>query len=248
MPWYLGSVPQFNWLYGSLDYSFDKYHKQYQAHDDWVPDRKAKTLGTRQGGHCQPVMKNSKFMTLIPNMIPRGCFREIRKFQACQSSGKDAKTCHAQKLSIMEVCPDHVLELLREKKKWFARAEVIDNETYRRAMQVSDYNRGRSVSDLKLKTWEYGSTLRSDSLYEDDRYNPTKFSHAHRYDNVNFPEQEYADFFGGTKGAAANAEREKYRMDVFSEQSEAIREHHSKRRMRLSDVAKQVDALNGDKK
>ena len=22
MPWYLGSVPQFNWLYGSLDYSF----------------------------------------------------------------------------------------------------------------------------------------------------------------------------------------------------------------------------------
>jgi len=37
-------------------------------------------------------------------------------------------------MNIMEVCPDHILELLREKKKWFARAEVIDNETYRRAM------------------------------------------------------------------------------------------------------------------
>jgi len=37
-------------------------------------------------------------------------------------------------MNIMEVCPDHVLEGLREKKKWYARAETIDNETYRRAM------------------------------------------------------------------------------------------------------------------
>ncbi len=88
----------------------------------------------------------------------------------------------------MEICPDHILDGLKEKKKWFARAEVIDNETYRRAMQVSDYNRGRSVSDLSLKTWEHGMTLRSDSLYQDDRYDPTKFSQAHRNDNVNFPE------------------------------------------------------------
>jgi len=88
----------------------------------------------------------------------------------------------------MEVCPDHVLEGLREKKKWYLRAESIDNETYRRAMEVSDYNRGRSVSDLKLKTWDYGTTLRTESTWEDDRYNPTKFSHPHRNDNVNFPD------------------------------------------------------------
>jgi hypothetical protein len=48
----------------------------------------------------------------------------------------------------MEVCPDHVLEGLREKKKWYLRAEMIDNDTYKRAMTVSDYNRGKSVSDL----------------------------------------------------------------------------------------------------
>lgn len=245
MPFYLGSVPQLNWLYGSLDYSFQKYHKQYQAHDDWVPDRKAKTLGTRQGGHCNPNMKNSKFMTLVPSMIPRGCYREIRKFQSCQTAnGKDSAPCQSQKLSIMEVCPDHILEGLREKKKWFARAEVIDNETYRRAMQVGDYNRGRSVSDLKLKTWEYGTQLRSDSLYQDDRWNPTKYSHPHRNDNVNFPEQEYKDFFGGTMGEAKGKEMERYRMDVFTDQSEAIREHHSARRIKLSDIAKDVDALN----
>ena len=38
------------------------------------------------------------------------------------------------KLSIMEVCPDHVLDGLREKKKWLLRAEVLDNQTYKRAM------------------------------------------------------------------------------------------------------------------
>ena len=151
-------------------------------------------------------------------------------------------------MNIMEVCPDHVLEGLREKKKWFARAEVIDNETYRRAMQVSDYNRGRSVSDLKLKTWDYGNTLRSDSIYQDDRYDPTKFSHPHRNDNVNVPEQEYNDIFGGTKGAGLAKEYEKHRMDVFTEQSDAIRQHHSGRRMRLSDVAKEVDTLNSGAK
>lgn len=148
----------------------------------------------------------------------------------------------------MEVCPDHVLEGLAEKKKWMLRAEVIDNETYRRAMEVSDYNRGRSVSDLKLKTWEYGNAknLRSDTLYQDDRYNPTKFSHAHRRDNVNFPEQEYMDFFGGTKGTAVREEYEKHKIDYTSDQSEAMKEYaaEQKAKARLADVAKEVDALN----
>jgi hypothetical protein len=27
MPFYLGMVPQFSWIYGNLDYTMDKYHK-----------------------------------------------------------------------------------------------------------------------------------------------------------------------------------------------------------------------------
>jgi len=144
----------------------------------------------------------------------------------------------------MEVCPDHVLEGLREKKKWFARAETIDNETYRRAMQVSDYNRGRSVSDLSLKTWTFGENLRSDSYYEDNRYDPMKFSHPHRNDNVNFPEQEYKDFFGGTIGTAAAKDYAKHQMDIMSDQSDAIREHHSMKRKSAKSLAKELDTLN----
>ena len=214
MPFYLGHVPQSSWVYGNLDYSFNKYHRHYQAHDDWQPDRKAKTLGHKNGGFCENSMKFSKYMTLIPNFIPRGCYKEIRKFQICASK-RGADTCINDKLSVMEVCPDHVLEGLQEKKKWYLRAEVIDNQTYKRAMTVSDFNKGKSVSDLTLKTWEYGKggNLRSDSLWQDDRYNPTKFSHPHRNDNTNFPEQEYKDIFGGTMGTAEQKEKEYFTLD-----------------------------------
>lgn len=87
----------------------------------------------------------------------------------------------------MEVCPDHVLEGLREKRKWYLRAELIDNQTYKRAMKVGDYNKGRSVSDLVIKDWSYGhpKNLRSDSVWQDDRYNPSIYPHPHRYDNEN---------------------------------------------------------------
>lgn len=94
-------------------------------------------------------------MTLHPTFIPRGCYKEIRKYQQCANK-TNKEACLPEKISIMEVCPEHTLEQLREKKKWWLRAQSIDNETYKRAMTVSDFNRGRSVSDLHLKTWAFG--------------------------------------------------------------------------------------------
>jgi hypothetical protein len=95
-------------------------------------------------------------MGLRGEPIPRGCQREIKKYTDC-ASNKGKEQCFNEKIGIMEVCPEHVLHALKEKKKWFLRAQVIDNATYRRAMQVSPYNKGRSVSDLTLKTWSYGN-------------------------------------------------------------------------------------------
>lgn len=163
-----------------------------------------------------------------------------------------ADACFQDKLGIMEVCPDHVLEGLREKKKWYLRAEVIDNETYKRAMTVSNYNRGRSVSELKLKTWEYGKggKLRSDSVWQDDRYNPTKYSHPHRYDNINFPEQEYKDIFGGTLGTAEKKEQEYYQASVLTGKSKAIEDYEAAHRQsdahgsNIRDAVKAVKDIN----
>jgi len=246
MPFFLGVVPQTYWLYGNLDYSFKKYHRHYQAHDDWYPDRKNKTLGHRQGGQCSPIMKTSKYLTLVPQFIPRGCHREIRKYQVCASKN-GAENCTNDKVSIMEVCPDHILEGLREKKKWYMRAEMIDNDTYRRAMEVSDFNKGKSVSELKLKTWAYGTSdnLRSDSVYQDNRWNPTEFSHNHRYDNVNYPEQEYKDFFGGTMGEAEAKDYQKHKLGLVSGESQAMQEHRATKRIqKLRGAVQEVNELN----
>jgi hypothetical protein len=182
-------------------------------------------------------------MTLRPNFIPRGCIKEIRSYHLCKAkNGGSEEACFTDKISIMEVCPDHILEGLREKKKWYLRAEMIDNDTYKRAMTVSDFNRNRSVSDLKLKTWDWGKTanLRSDGLWQDDRWDPTAYSHPHRYDNVNFPEQEYKDFFGGTIGTAEAEEYERHRLDS-SGNSTAVRQHQSQKRMnKLKGVVAEV--------
>lgn len=195
---------------------------------------------------CSPIMKTSKYMTLRPSYIPRGCYKEIRKYQQCAAKNS-SEACFSDKISIMEVCPDHVLEGLREKKKWYLRAEMIDNDTYKRAMVVSDFNKGRSVTDLTIKSWEHGKAcnMRSDSYFQDDRYNPTKFSHAHRNDNVNFPEQEYKDFFGGTIGTGDVAECEKNRLNLVDGQSVAINQHMAeKRKQKLKDVVGVVNDLN----
>lgn len=80
MPFYFGVVPEASWLYGNLDYSFNKHHKHYQVHDEWLPDRKGRTLGDGDGGMNSPGLIDSNGLTLVPTHIPRGCFREIRKY------------------------------------------------------------------------------------------------------------------------------------------------------------------------
>lgn len=108
MPWFLGHLPQFNWIYGNLDYSYNKSHKHIQGHDEWYPDRKNKSLGHIHGGFNDQSLRASKGMTLQGTVIPRGCMREIRKYNYC-SNERGAESCFNEKISIMEVCPDHIL-------------------------------------------------------------------------------------------------------------------------------------------
>lgn len=227
MPQYLnGRYPHQTWLWGNLDYIANKYHRHYQAHDDWYLDRKNKTLYDKNGSVRELDNEPTYGVTLKPNYIPRGCQREIKKYRDCQSSKGEAE-CFNDKISIMEVCPDFVLEALREQKKWYLRAQVIDNATYRRAMTVSSYNAGRSVADLTPKTWRHGTKqyLRPDSYWNDDRYNPLVYRHAYRYDSVNFPEMEYKDLFGGNWGEGAKKEKEKHTLNFWTGRSKAMKEY-----------------------
>lgn len=229
MPTYFGHYPQLSWLYGNLDYSYSKYHRHYQAHDEWYPDRKNKSLGFKNGGFCDPTLRNPKYLSMHHTLAPRGCAKEIRKYVLCKEHDATAE-CFNEKISVMEVCPDHALHGLREQKKWYLRAKTIDNQTYRRAMTVSDFNKGRSVSDLKLKDWSYGSALkmRPDSYWSDDRYDPVEHRHPHRNDTVNFPDHEYKDIFGGNWGQKALKEKQDHALGFWSKKSKAMLEAENK--------------------
>ena len=49
---------------------------------------------------------------------------------------------------------------------------AIDNHTYREAMKVGDYNKGRTVANISTKSWADGTRekLRPDTMWADDRY------------------------------------------------------------------------------
>ena len=52
------------------------------------------------------------------------------------------------------------------------KVEALNNQQYRRAMDVPEYNQGRTVANVPRKTWNDGTAdkLRPDSMWIDDRY------------------------------------------------------------------------------
>ena len=70
--------------------------------------------------------------------------------------------------------------------------------------------------------------LRSDSVWEDDRYSPNQYSHPHRFDSVNFPDMEYKDVFGGTMGEKEQKEMDYHKIGLLSGKSKAMVEQELK--------------------
>ena len=50
--------------------------------------------------------------------------------------------------------------------------EAQANSRYRQAMEVADYNKGRTVADVPKRSWADGerSKVRPSSMWADDRY------------------------------------------------------------------------------
>ena len=93
-PLYFGVPPGATWLYGNLDYTMNKHHRLYQAHDDWYPDRKNKSLGYKNGALSDKRGNHSTMMRFEKIDYPRGCVREVRKFQDCaKEHGKGSDVC-----------------------------------------------------------------------------------------------------------------------------------------------------------
>jgi hypothetical protein len=140
---------------------------------------------------------------------PKGCLREINNYKACVKTNNKEK-CHDEKMGIMEVCPKWVLETLREKKRFAMRATLIDNQTYRRAMRVSEYNQGRNLNSIRQEVTEQPE-IRSDGYWSDDRYSPAIYPAPDANSNTNLGNDIiYNDVLGGNRIELTYKERDNY--------------------------------------
>jgi hypothetical protein len=214
--WY-GRPPHTSWVDGSIDYTYNKYNQSSIGHSLQHENRKNKPFRNRtNGGDKIPSYANKPSVpTYVYQYYPKGCAKEIHKYKKCVKDHNDVALCVDQKINIMEVCPKWVLESLRERKRVLMRATLIDNETYRRAMRVSDYNQNRSLRDLK-EDIKGPRNIRSDSYLYDDRYSPVIYPSPDQNTNINMGENiPYTDVLGGNKIDLINKSRTYYYYNSF---------------------------------
>lgn len=190
--WY-GSAPQATWVDGVVDYTYNKINRNSIGHFHMHENRKNKPFKERRnGGDAQDHL--TLYPTFYTSKYPAGCQRELNLYLECRNNGKE---CNSEKINIVEVCPKWALERLRENKKALLKATVIDNDTYRRAMKIENYNEGRSLKDITDKN-RHLIKLRSDGYWADDRYNPTIYPAPDQLTNITMgKDSRYSDIIGG---------------------------------------------------
>ena len=105
--------------------------------------------------------------------LPRFCLRTISTYKRCLVANDDNENrCHEEQDNIVSICPNWALDSLKDKQLNILRVEALQNQKYRRSMEVAEYNQGRSIANTSRRTWHDGtsSKLRSDSMWIDDRY------------------------------------------------------------------------------
>ena len=196
--WY-GQPPHASWVDGSIDYTYNKFNQASIGHNSLHENRKNKPFRDQtNGGNRIPNYANQpRGPTYVYQYFPKGCAKEINKYKKCVKSTNDVMKCYDQKINIMEICPKWVLESLRERKKVIMRATLIDNETYRRAMKVSDYNQYRSLKDINHDVRK-PRVVKPDSYLYDDRYSPIMYPSPDQNTNTNLGDDiKYNDVLGG---------------------------------------------------
>jgi hypothetical protein len=213
--WY-GTPPHSTWVDGSIDYTYNKYNQNTIGHFHMHENRKNKPNKKRSGGDKIPTFsQRPSYPTYVHDYYPKGCGKEVNRYKKCVTDKKDPAKCFDEKINIMEVCPKWVLEQLRERKRVLMRATIIDNETYRRAMNVSDYNKSRSLRDIKEDV--RGQPLvKGDGYLYDDRYNPTKYPSPDHNTNVNLGDNiVYNDVLGGNNTERINERRNHFSKNTY---------------------------------
>ena len=218
-----GDAPHASWVDGIIDYTYNKYNIGSIGHFHMHENRKNKPFKSTTG--ADRTITRSTWIKPVYSYVyyPKGCLREINQYKSCVKTHKKEE-CFDQKINIMEVCPKWVLEALREKKRFAMRATLIDNQTYRRAMRVSEYNEGRNLKSIRKEVVSQPE-IRSDGYWSDDRYNPTIYPSPDQNTNVNLGSKVvYNDVLGGNRIELAYQERTNYKSTPYQDIKEIAEE------------------------
>ena len=105
--------------------------------------------------------------------FPRHCTRSVEAYKTCLVANDDTKDkCAHEGQDILAICPPWALDKMKDNQRLRLKLEAQANHKYRKAMEVSEYNQGRTVADIPAKSWTDGerSNLRPNSIWADDRY------------------------------------------------------------------------------
>lgn len=105
--------------------------------------------------------------------FPKHCTRTVDTYKTCLIANDDDKQkCKHEGEDILAICPPWALDKMKENQRLKLKLEAQANQKYRRSIEVPEYNQGRTVADVPLRSWADGerSKLRPNSIWADERY------------------------------------------------------------------------------
>jgi hypothetical protein len=105
--------------------------------------------------------------------FPKHCTRTVDTYKTCLIANDDDKQkCSHEGEDILAICPSWALDKMKENQRLKLKLEAQANIKYRRAVEVSEYNQGRTVADVPHRSWADGerAKLRPNSIWADERY------------------------------------------------------------------------------
>ena len=105
--------------------------------------------------------------------FPKHCTRTVDSYRTCLiANDEDKNKCKHEGEDILAICPSWALDKMKDNQRLKLKLEAQANLKYRRSLEVPEYNQGRTVADVLLRSWADGerSKLRPNSIWADDRY------------------------------------------------------------------------------
>ena len=122
-----------------------------------------------EGMESSGTTKVSKIIKVEPIPV---CTRYLSFYKRCAMIN-GADKCRDEEKEFLEVCPNFALNDMRNGKLQQAKYRQVQLDEYKYAMEVSPYNKGRSMKNVDIsKRWIDGTAerLRPDSMWADGRY------------------------------------------------------------------------------